>query len=47
MAAGKVEILLVVGGLDVDRSTEAKLVNMYFNIKEGGRDGPGKLHSDW
>ena len=30
---GKVEVLLVVGGLDVDRGVEAKLVN----IKEGGQ----------
>jgi hypothetical protein len=36
MAAGKVEVLLVVSGLDLDRGMEAKLVNMYVNIKEGG-----------
>ena len=45
MAAGKVEVLLVVGGFDVDGSAEARLVNKDLNIQEGdmGRgDGPGK-----
>ena len=44
--AGKVEVLLVVNGLDVDKIAEAQLVKMYVNIMEGdmrGRDGPGKL----
>ena len=36
MEAEKVEVLLVVSGLDLDRGMEAKLVNMYVNIKEGG-----------
>ena len=46
MAAGKVEVLVVVGGFDVDRGAEARLINKDVNIKEGdmGRgDGPGKL----
>ena len=41
IAAGKVEVLLVFIGLDMDRSVEAKLVN----IKKGDMgegDGPGK-----
>ena len=45
MAAGKVEVLLVVGGFDVDGGAEARLVNKDVNIQEGdmGRgDGPGK-----
>ena len=32
MAAGKVEILLVVGGFDVDGGAEARLVNKDVNI---------------
>ena len=36
---GKVEVLLVVSGFDGDRSTEALLVNMYINIKEGDLRG--------
>ena len=46
MAAGKVEVLLVVGGFDVDGCAEVRLVNKDVNIQEGdmGRgDGPGKL----
>ena len=39
MAAGKVEVLLVVSGLDVDRSEEAMLVNMCVNIKKVTREG--------
>ena len=35
MEAGKMEVLLVVSRIDVDRSAEAQLVNMYVNIKEG------------
>ena len=35
MVAGKVEVLLVVSGLDVNRSVEAKLVN----IKDGDMGG--------
>ena len=35
MAAGKVEVLLVVGGIDVDGGAEARLVNKVVNIKEG------------
>ena len=45
MAAGKVEVLLVIGGFDVDGGAEVRLVNKDVNIKEGdmGRgDGPGK-----
>ena len=45
MAAGKVEVLLVVGGFDVDGCAEVRLVNKDVNIQEGdmGRgDGPGK-----
>ena len=39
------EVLLIVSGLNVNRSAEAKFVNMYVNIKEGdmeGGDGPSK-----
>ena len=46
MAAGKVEVLLVVPRFDVDRDAEAWLVNKYVNIKEGDMgkgNGPGKL----
>ena len=45
MPAGKVELLLVVGGFDMDGGAEATLVNKDVNIQEGdmGRgDGPGK-----
>ena len=35
MSAGKVEILLVVGGLDVDSGAEASFVNKDVNIQEG------------
>ena len=38
--------MLVAGEIDVDRGEEAKLVNMYINVKESdmtGADGPGKL----
>ena len=35
MAAGKVEVLLVVGGFDVDGGVEARLVNQDVNIQEG------------
>ena len=35
MAAGKVEVLLVVGGFDVDGGAEAWLVNKDVNIQEG------------
>jgi hypothetical protein len=45
MAAGKVEVLLVVGEFDVDGGAEVRLVNKDVNIQEGdmGRgDGPGK-----
>ena len=35
MAAGKVEVLLVVGAFDADGGTEARLVNKVVNIKEG------------
>ena len=45
MAAGKVEVLLVVGGFDADGGAEARLVNKDVNIQEGDmgkRDGPGK-----
>ena len=44
IAAGKVEVLLVVGGFDVDGGAEVRLVNKDVNIQEGdmGRgDGPG------
>ena len=46
MAAGKVEVLLVVGRFDVDGGAEARLVTKDVNIKEGdmGRgDCPGDL----
>ena len=39
MAAGKVEILLVASGLDVDRSSEALLVDLFVSIKEGDMGG--------
>ena len=45
MAIGKVEVLLVVGGFDVDGGVEARLVNKDVNIQEGdmGRGyGPSK-----
>ena len=45
MAAGKVEVLLVVGEFDVDKGAEARLINKDDNIQEGdmGRgDGPSK-----
>ena len=35
MAAGKVEVLLVVGGFDVDGGAEVRLVNKDVNIQEG------------
>ena len=35
VAAGKVEVLLVIGGLDVDGGAEASLVNKDVNIQEG------------
>ena len=35
MAAGKMEVLLVVGGFDVDGGAEARLVNKDVNIREG------------
>ena len=35
MAAGKVEVLLVVGEFDVDGGAEARLVNKNVNIQEG------------
>ena len=44
MTAGKVEVLLVVGGFDVDGGAEIKLVKD-VNIQEGDMergDGPGK-----
>ena len=45
MAAGKVEVLLVVCGFDVDGGADARLVNIDDNIKKGdmgGGDGPSK-----
>ena len=39
MAAEKVEILLVVSGLDVDISVEAWIVNIYVIMKEGDMGG--------
>ena len=45
IAAGKVEVLLMISGLDLGISEEAKLIKLFANIKEGdmgGRDGPGK-----
>ena len=39
MAAGKMEVLLVVSGLDIDRSKKVQLVNNYVNIKEGDMGG--------
>ena len=35
MAAGKVEVLMVVGGFDVDGCAEVRLVNKDVNIQEG------------
>ena len=35
MAAGKVQVLLVVGGFDVDRYAEARLDNKDVNIQVG------------
>ena len=35
VAAGKVEVLLVVGGFDVHGGAEVRLVNKYVNIQEG------------
>ena len=46
MATEKVEVLLVVSALEVDRNTKTQIVNTYVNIKEGnmGRgDGSSKL----
>jgi hypothetical protein len=37
MAAEEVEIMLVVGGLDVNRAAEAKLVNIKKGDNESGR----------
>ena len=34
------EILLVVSGFDLEWGAEAKLVNMYVNIKEGDNTAP-------
>ena len=45
MAAGEVEVLLVVGGLDVDREAEAKLLNMHGHGDMGERDGSDKSYS--
>ena len=39
MAVGKVEVLLKVSGLDVERNAEAYLVNLHINIKEGDMGG--------
>ena len=45
-ASGKVEVLLVVSELDVDRKEKAKLVKMILIIKEGDmRCSPGKSDS--
>ena len=38
-AAGKVEALLVVSGLNVDRSVEARHDNMCISIKEADMGG--------
>ena len=35
MTAGKVEVLLVVSGFDVDGGAEARLINKDINIKKG------------
>ena len=45
MAARKVEVLLVVGGFDVNGDAEVRLVNKDVNIQEGDMergDGPSK-----
>ena len=42
MAAGKVEVLLVVQGFNEDRGAEVKLVNTKEG-EMGGKDGPCKL----
>ena len=39
MEAGKVAVFLVVTRLDVDRSVEAEVVNIYVNIQEGDMGG--------
>ena len=39
MIAGKVEVLLMVGGFDVDRSAEALLFDIFGNIKKGDMEG--------
>ena len=46
MAAGKVEVLLVVGGFDVDGGAEARLVNKDVNIKEGDMGRGDGLYPD-
>jgi hypothetical protein len=46
ITAGKVEVLLVVGGCDVDGGAEARLVNKDVNIQEGDMgkgDGPDNI----
>ena len=43
MTARKMEELLVVSGLDVDRSVEAKSINLYVNIKEGRERWPSLI----
>ena len=46
MAAGKMGVFLMVGGLCMDRWAESKLVNIYVKIKESdmrGKDDPSKL----
>ena len=35
LAAGKMEVLQVIGGFDVDGGAEVRLVNKYVNIQEG------------
>ena len=47
MTAGKVEVLLVVSGFEVDRGVKTLLVNKYVNIKESDmRGGDGSSKSD-
>jgi hypothetical protein len=45
MASGKVEVLLVDSGLDVDKSVETSLVNKYLNIKEGDIGGGNYIYN--
>ena len=47
MPVGKVEVLLVVGGFDVDRGVEVRLVNKDVNIQEGDLGKQYKMFIRW